>query len=194
MGILNEVKQISDAAGGSFRIVLDTVKKFSFNDFKAMDKAMELPLEPPGMFEEGVYGFFKHAVVKPLTWGLKVAEVPITIMLKPLKLIAAAPGAFFKSMPRAAPVLTIGAAAVGVGSWYSRRQSEKLHHLQNEYMASAMQAQEQPSYMNSVLPQEMADIDARIAAGQAPASPHVDAVLAARQNTAETKTAEAAAL
>lgn len=112
----------------------------------------------------GVFGSVASGIGSVLTSPFKVAfavgrwfvEAPISLLiLKPIKAILGGFAGFFERSPRAASILTGGAAAVGIGSWLTKRRSEARMFEYDVAQNAAMQAvamkeaatqQAQPAY------------------------------------------------
>jgi hypothetical protein len=74
--------------------------------------------------------------------GKWLVDAPVALLIvKPIKAIVGAAAGFYAKFPRAASILTVVAAAVGIGSWLSRRGAD---NLQNNFDAALAARQQVP--------------------------------------------------
>lgn len=112
-----------------------------------------------------------YLIVKPVQAGVKLISVPVTLLvLKPANMLLSGGAAFFTKFRRGAPLLALGAVVAGTAGWLSRKNGAAL---QNQFDASqqaleAQAAMPQGPYTNSVTSQDMANLNAALAA-KAPA-------------------------
>ncbi len=182
MSLSDTLKQTYNNGKGSLQSAGEAFKNFSFKNLKW---GSDLPIKPAGRIEKLFLGTAEWTVLKPLKAGLKVVSWGAGVVAKPLAWAAAAPGAFFRAFPTGAPILTVLAGAIGVGSYITHRRSEALQENFANVQAQAMAAQNaQPAY--GLAPGEFDQTVAPLMKGadNTPQTGHAGAILAKREAAA----------
>lgn len=157
MRVENEVGGIVNGAQVAAEQLWDGIKNFPSNVKAAREAAKNaapVALEASG---GNAFSRFVGAQAKAAVW---LVEQPVAFLLKPVKWASRGTAKFYSNNKILAPVLTVGAAAVGIGSWLTHRKAQAA---QDQYMAvAAMAPQMSNPYYNSVTPQEAAMLNARL--------------------------------